>query len=158
MTATTASDPSGVQYYFDCTAGAGGHDSAWQSSATYQDTGLSPSTQYTYRVQTRDQSTNQNTGGWSTTQSATTTQAGGGTSHTVFDGGFQNSWAAGSSVTVTSFGGYTVMNISGSRLVMAQRDKAFTAVTCRRRTISNTRYTSDSRLGRRPGRMAHHCS
>ena len=30
MTATTASDPSGVQYYFDCTAGAGGHDSGWQ--------------------------------------------------------------------------------------------------------------------------------
>jgi hypothetical protein len=75
MTATTASDPSGVQYFFDCTAGAGGHDSGWQSGATYQDTGLTPSTQYSYRVQTRDQSSNQNTGGWSTTQSATT-QAG----------------------------------------------------------------------------------
>ena len=72
MTATTASDPSGVQYYFDCTAGAGGHDSGWQASATYQDTGLTPSTQYSYRVQTRDQSANQNTGQWSTTQSATT--------------------------------------------------------------------------------------
>jgi hypothetical protein len=75
MTATTASDPSGVQYFFDCTSGAGGHDSGWQSSATYQDTGLTPSTQYSYRVQTRDQSANQNTGGWSTTQSATTQSA-----------------------------------------------------------------------------------
>jgi hypothetical protein len=89
MTATTASDPSGVQYYFDCTAGAGGHDSAWQSSATYQDTGLTPSTQYSYRVQTRDQSANQNTGQWSTTQSATT-QAGGGT--TVLTDGFETNF------------------------------------------------------------------
>jgi hypothetical protein len=72
MTVTTASDASGVQYYFDCTAGAGGHDSNWQSSSTYQDTGLTPSTQYTYQVRTRDQSSNNNTGGWSTTQSATT--------------------------------------------------------------------------------------
>jgi hypothetical protein len=86
MTATTASDPSGVQYFFGCTAGAGGHDSGWQSSATYQDTGLTPSTQYSYRVQTRDQSANQNTGSWSTTQSATT-QAGG--------GGLPSPWASG---------------------------------------------------------------
>jgi hypothetical protein len=89
MTATTASDPSGVQYYFDCTAGAGGHDSGWQSGATYQDTGLTPSTQYSYRVQTRDQSANQNTGQWSTTQSATT-QAGGGT--TVLTDGFETNF------------------------------------------------------------------
>ncbi len=109
MTATTASDPSGVQYYFDCTAGAGGHDSAWQSSATYQDTGLSPSTQYTYRVQTRDQSANQNTGQWSTTQSATT-EAGGGASHIVFNGAYQNGW---SGIGTTSFQGATVMNAGG---------------------------------------------
>jgi hypothetical protein len=89
MTATTASDPSGVQYYFDCTAGADGHDSGWQSGATYQDTGLTPSTQYSYRVQTRDQSANQNTGAWSTTQSATT-DAGGGT--TVLTDGFETNF------------------------------------------------------------------
>jgi hypothetical protein len=91
MTATTASDPSGVQYYFDCTAGAGGHDSSWQSSPTYQDTGLTPSTQYTYRVQTRDQSANQNTGQWSTTQNATTDAAG--TGVPVFNSGtFYTPW------------------------------------------------------------------
>ena len=39
MTATTASDPSGVQYFFECTAG-GGHSSGWQDSPTYTDTGL----------------------------------------------------------------------------------------------------------------------
>ena len=75
MVATAASDPSGVQYYFQCLT-TGGHDSGWQSSPTYQDTGLSPSTSYTYRVKTRDQSANQNTGSYSTTSSATTQPSG----------------------------------------------------------------------------------
>jgi hypothetical protein len=71
MTATTATDASGVEYYFECTAG-GGNSSSWQSSATYVDTGLTPSTQYTYMVQARDKSPNQNTTAWSTEESATT--------------------------------------------------------------------------------------
>jgi hypothetical protein len=71
MTATTATDTSGVEYYFDCTAG-GGNDSGWQDSTTYEDTGLSPETQYTYKVRARDKSTNQNATGWSTEKSATT--------------------------------------------------------------------------------------
>ena len=77
MTATTASDPggNGVQYYFHCLT-TGGHDSAWQASATYQDTGLSPNTLYSYQVRTRDQSANQNMGSYSTTASATTQQVG----------------------------------------------------------------------------------
>jgi hypothetical protein len=91
MTATAASDPSGVEYYFDCTAGAGGHDSAWQTSPTYQDTGLTPSTQYSYRVQSRDQSVNHNTGDWSTTLSATT-NGGGGLTQVVSDTGFENNY------------------------------------------------------------------
>jgi hypothetical protein len=74
MTATTASDPSGVQYFFHCLT-AGGHDSGWQASATYQDTGLSPNTTYTYQVMTRDNSSNQNQGSYSTSASATTQQA-----------------------------------------------------------------------------------
>jgi hypothetical protein len=73
MVATTATDPSGVQYFFDCTT-TGGHDSAWQSGTSYTDTGLSPGTQYCYRVQARDNSPNQNTTTWSTTLCATTTQ------------------------------------------------------------------------------------
>ena len=71
MTATTATDPSGVQYYFECTAG-GGNDSGWQSSSTYVDSGLSPETQYTYRVKARDRSANYNETEWSSEVSATT--------------------------------------------------------------------------------------
>jgi len=71
MTATTASDPSGVEYYFTCTSG-GGHDSGWQDSSTYEDTALSPNTSYTYTVKARDKSPNQNETGVSSIQSATT--------------------------------------------------------------------------------------
>ena len=60
MTAETASDSSGVEYYFTCTAG-GGHDSGWQDNETYEDTGLTPGTLYTYTVMARDKSANLNT-------------------------------------------------------------------------------------------------
>ncbi|HUU17597.1 MAG TPA: hypothetical protein VMW72_10645 [Sedimentisphaerales bacterium] len=71
MVATAASDSSGVEYYFACTAGSG-HDSGWQDSPTYEDTGLQPETQYTYQVKVRDKSTNQNETAFSTAESATT--------------------------------------------------------------------------------------
>jgi parallel beta-helix repeat protein len=71
MTATTASDPSGVEYYFECISG-GGHDSDWQLSPIYMDTLLLPSTQYTYRVKARDMSELQNETGWSAPAQATT--------------------------------------------------------------------------------------
>ena len=73
MVATTANDPSGVEYYFDETSGnSGGSDSGWQDSPTYDDTGLNPCTTYSYRVRTRDKSPNQNTGAWSDVRSAIT--------------------------------------------------------------------------------------
>jgi hypothetical protein len=73
MTATTASDSSGVQYYFDETLGnPGGSDSGWQDSPSYTDTGLDPNTEYTYQVEARDKSANQNETGWSDPCSATT--------------------------------------------------------------------------------------
>lgn len=75
MVATTASDVSGVEYYFTCTAG-GGHDSGWQNSPTYEDTGLTPETSYTYTVKARDKSNNQNETAVSTTESATTQPGG----------------------------------------------------------------------------------
>jgi len=94
MTATTATDPYGVEYYFDCLT-PGGHDSAWQDNPAYQDTGLNPNTQYIYRVQARDKSSNQNETGWSTEQSTITEPPGAeveilgawvaGTSHTKED-------------------------------------------------------------------------
>ena len=71
MVATTASDPSGMEYYFTCTAG-GGNDSGWQDSASYEDTGLTPDTTYTYTVTARDKSVNQNATAPSTAESATT--------------------------------------------------------------------------------------
>ena len=73
MTATTATDPSGVEYFFDETSSnPGGSDSGWRTSPSYTDTGLTKATQYTYRVQLRDQSPNHNTGSWSASESART--------------------------------------------------------------------------------------
>ena len=53
MSATKATDVSGVLYSFVCTAG-GGHSSGWISSNQYSDNGLTAGTQYTYTVQTKD--------------------------------------------------------------------------------------------------------
>jgi chitodextrinase len=71
MTASAATDISGVEYYFTCTAG-GGNDSGWQDSRTYEDTGLSPLTEYTYTVTARDKSANYNQTAASAAASATT--------------------------------------------------------------------------------------
>jgi hypothetical protein len=71
MTATTASDESGVEYYFANVTDPN-HDSGWQSSASYSDTGLSEATQYCYQVKARDLSLNHNETAWSTTECATT--------------------------------------------------------------------------------------
>jgi hypothetical protein len=59
MTATTALDINGVEYYFECTIGPG-NDSGWQDSPTYTDTGLAHSTAYSYVVRARDKSPAQN--------------------------------------------------------------------------------------------------
>ena len=73
MTATTASDASGVEYFFDETSGnPGGSDSGWQNSPTYTDTGLNPSTTYTYTVKARDKSPALNATVVSSVASATT--------------------------------------------------------------------------------------
>ena len=71
MTATTATDVNGVEYYFTCTAG-GGHDSGWQNGTNYTDTGLAGNTQYSYTVKARDKSINQNATTPSSVFSATT--------------------------------------------------------------------------------------
>ena len=73
MTASTASDPSGVEYYFTCVSG-NGHDSDWQTSPSYVDSGLAANTEYTYTVKARDLSVNQNETGVSTAASATTAE------------------------------------------------------------------------------------
>ncbi|MHC4742999.1 MAG: fibronectin type III domain-containing protein [Planctomycetota bacterium] len=78
MTATTGSDATGpVEYYFDEISGnPGGTDSGWTTDPVYNDTGLDPSTQYTYTVQMRDSVTpTPNVGTVSSPASATTDPA-----------------------------------------------------------------------------------
>ncbi|MBU1518656.1 MAG: S8 family serine peptidase [Planctomycetes bacterium] len=73
MVATTATDISGVEYWFEETSGnAGGTSSGWQDDPNYEDIGLLPSTPYTYRVMARDKSSNQNSTSYSDSASATT--------------------------------------------------------------------------------------
>ncbi|MCL5282572.1 MAG: hypothetical protein M1376_22015 [Planctomycetes bacterium] len=61
MVATAATDVSGVEYYFrEISDNPGATDSGWQDSNIYEDTGLLPSTTYTYQVMTRDMSPNHN--------------------------------------------------------------------------------------------------
>ncbi|MBN1787088.1 MAG: right-handed parallel beta-helix repeat-containing protein [Sedimentisphaerales bacterium] len=76
MTAADANDTSGVEYYFDCISD-GCHDSGWQDSSYYEDTGLTPATTYTYQVRARDKSANQNETELSSPASATTPTEGG---------------------------------------------------------------------------------
>ena len=78
MVATTATDTSGVEYYFDCNepVSPGCHDCNWQDSTVYVDSGLDPNTTYTYRVKARDKSTAQNETQFSDPCSATTLPTG----------------------------------------------------------------------------------
>lgn len=55
LTAVPVYDERGVEYAFTCTSG-NGHDSGWQESHVYQDTGLTPGGTYTYTVMARDRS------------------------------------------------------------------------------------------------------
>ncbi|MCJ7692891.1 MAG: right-handed parallel beta-helix repeat-containing protein [Sedimentisphaerales bacterium] len=84
MEATTAFDMSGVEYYFTCTAG-GGNDSGWQSNPVYEDTGLTPETNYTYTVKARDMSSNNNETAESTAETGTTLPVGGEPTVYVYD-------------------------------------------------------------------------
>lgn len=72
MTAASASDGSGVEYYFSEISGnLGGSDSGWQDSPAYTDTGLQTGLEYSYTVVARDKSANQNTTAPSTAAAAT---------------------------------------------------------------------------------------
>jgi predicted outer membrane repeat protein len=64
MTATTAYDNSGVQYFFD-TNTPGAHASGWIDVPVYTDVNLAPETTYCYRVKARDLSARTNETGWS---------------------------------------------------------------------------------------------
>jgi pectate lyase len=71
MTAVTASDISGVEYFFANLTDPN-HNSGWQTSASFTDSGLANNTQYVYTVIARDKSSNHNENAWSEQASATT--------------------------------------------------------------------------------------
>lgn len=74
MEAAVASDLRGVEYYFtNTTIGDGSHDSGWQDSPIYIDSGLTEGATYSYTVMARDKSANGNVTGASAPASATTT-------------------------------------------------------------------------------------
>jgi hypothetical protein len=75
MVATTATDISGVEYYFE-DFDSPAVNSGWQSSPAWQDTSCEPETTYRYRVRVRDKSTWHNTTDWSTVAEATTPEEG----------------------------------------------------------------------------------
>ncbi len=71
MTAATAGDQFGVEYYFTNET-VSGHDSGWQNSPYYEDTELQRDVVYTYRVKAKDKSELQNQTSYSSPASSTT--------------------------------------------------------------------------------------
>jgi hypothetical protein len=71
MTAATAADISGVEYYFANITDPN-HDSNWVAAPVWTDTGLANNTKYTYMVIARDKSSNRNETGWSDAADAAT--------------------------------------------------------------------------------------
>ena len=59
MRARTATDLSGVQYYFHCSAG-GGPDSSWQDSNEWTSPTAVANGTYTYQIRIRDKSPQSN--------------------------------------------------------------------------------------------------
>jgi len=103
MTATTATDPSGVEYYFAETSGnPGASDSGWQDSRGHTDTGLDAATQYCYEIQARDKSANQNATAWSTNECATTQSGGSGTPISITNPSFESGSTGWSGATTNN--------------------------------------------------------
>lgn len=71
MSVAAASDESGVEYFFTNVTDAN-HNSGWQDSNSYTDTGLVNNMTYTYKVKARDKSINHNQTDYSSQSSATT--------------------------------------------------------------------------------------
>ena len=134
MTATTATDTSGVEYYFENVSG-GGNDSGWQSNASFMDTGLSANTTYEYRVKARDTSTNQNETAYSTTESATTNAGG---PESLFSDGFESGSFAS--------GGWTTQNnsaaVKGSAAFTGSSGAELKKTTWLEKTLSTEGYGS----------------
>ncbi len=136
MEAMPASDPSDVEYYFEC-IDPNGHDSGWQDESYYTDTGLEPDTKYTYRAKARDKSPNQNETGFSNLKYAITDQPDtlvellsialedgrvwgneetGGIGRVSFDGADPKELLLGGKVTQVTYGYRTILSFNTSVL------------------------------------------
>ncbi len=122
MTASEATDPSGVQYYFTCTSG-GGHDSGWQLERTYMDTGLAPETTYTYTVKARDLSVNQNETASSSPPASVTTDA---PNASLVNGNFENGTTG--QFDIVAIPGWNTWGTSGSHHTEAGRTQDTKAI------------------------------
>ena len=71
MRAQTATDRSGVEYYFECVNNVS-INSGWEPNTVYSFTTLSPGTTYGFHFKARDKSAQHNQTDWSTTASTTT--------------------------------------------------------------------------------------
>jgi endo-1,4-beta-xylanase len=91
MTAGQADDNSGVLYYFNNVTDPN-HDSGWQESSFYADSGLMLNTNYTYRYKVRDKSTQQNETQFSNTAMVKTHGSGG---NIIANPGFETGDAKG---------------------------------------------------------------
>jgi endo-1,4-beta-xylanase len=91
MTAPEANDISGVQYYFNNVTDPN-HDSGWQESNFYADSGLLPNTNYTFRFKLRDKSTQQNETDFSNQMTVLTPP---GSGNIIANPGFESASAVG---------------------------------------------------------------
>ena len=105
MKANMATDPAGVQYFFENTVT--GTSSGWLDRNSWTDGGLDPDTLYTYRVKARDKSPDQNEStAWSSLQSVRTPTVPPGT---LLITGFQSPMFP-SGTSDPSFAGWTMNN------------------------------------------------
>jgi hypothetical protein len=117
MTSTTATDISGVEYYF-FGQGLGYHHSGWISVPTYTDSALRVNQTYSYKVQARDLSPQQNTTLWSTVKYATT--------FIETPAGLTVDSTTSNSIQLTALGTFTALNQNLSGLYFEVTDMAGT--------------------------------
>jgi autotransporter-associated beta strand protein len=119
MTAITAFDLNGVEYFFESTAG-GAPNSGWQDSPIYAPGGLASGTTYSFRVKARDKSAQLNETQFSASASASTPEAPANGTWT-FDGGdnWSNSarWLNGIVANGADRTASFTANITGARTV-----------------------------------------